>query len=108
MAAEKDVSLEDFYSKYTRTKGRGRRKYFELREVKSSSGMDCIFLDRQQVPGKAVCSLYDARPTQCKSWPFWPELLESEDSWKNAKSGCPGIGKGTLYSQALIEGELRR
>eukprot|EP00961_Rhodomonas_salina_P046921 629705-Rhodomonas_salina.2 len=29
--------------------------------------------------GKAICSLYEARPKQCRTWPFWPENLASPE-----------------------------
>jgi uncharacterized protein len=107
MAAQVKLNTEDFYSKYTRRRGRGNRAYFELKEVRTDSGaMDCVFLDRSKIPGKAICSLYGARPGQCRTWPFWPELLESEKAWKDAKlgpEGCPGLGKGAIvpYEEIL-------
>ena len=36
----------------------------------------CVFLDPL---GK--CGIYDVRPVQCSTYPFWPSLLESEDDW---------------------------
>ena len=32
-------------------------------------------------PGRAVCSIYRARPAQCRTWPFWPENLLSKRDW---------------------------
>ena len=58
-------------------------------------------MDRTKIKGKAVCSLYEARPMQCRTWPFWPELLDSQISWKEAKSGkdgCPGLDNGKSFS----------
>ena len=40
-------------------------------------GGDCIFWDKQ-----AGCTVYDARPVQCRTWPFWPENI--------ATAGRPG------------------
>jgi uncharacterized protein len=112
MAAQLQITTEDFYSKYTRRRGRSSKAYFELKEVRTLSGaMDCIFLDREKIRGKAICSLYGARPNQCRTWPFWPELLENEAAWKNAKlgpEGCPGIGKGTVvpYEEIIRQRDL--
>jgi Fe-S-cluster containining protein len=108
MASAKKMSLDDFYVKFTRLKGRGNKKYYELIETKSPFGMDCVFLDREAIPGKAICSLYSARPQQCKTWPFWPEIIEDKKSWNDAKSGCPGIGKGTVYPYEFIIDELNK
>lgn len=112
MAAKVEMSTQDFYSKFTRRRGRGSKAYFELKEVRTDTGaMDCIFLDRSKIPGKATCSLYGARPGQCRTWPFWPELLESEKTWKNGKvgpEGCPGIGKGAVvpYEEIIRQRDL--
>jgi Fe-S-cluster containining protein len=83
-----------FREKYARRIGRR----WSLIERKTEHGYDCVFLDRSSVPGKAVCSVYQARPTQCRTWPFWPENLESSDAWDQAKQGtpCPGMNRGTL------------
>jgi len=61
---------------------------------------DCIFLENNR------CSVYDARPRQCRTWPFWPENMKRR-VWENEIAPfCPGIGKGRLYSAAAIEAIL--
>jgi Fe-S-cluster containining protein len=42
------------------------------------------------------CSVHAAKPTQCATFPFWPELLDSRKEWHQAGRLCPGIGKGEL------------
>jgi uncharacterized protein len=42
------------------------------------------------------CSIHPAKPTQCKTFPFWPELLEKPAEWRRTARYCPGIGKGPL------------
>jgi uncharacterized protein len=42
------------------------------------------------------CSIHPAKPTQCRVFPFWPELLESRREWKKTARYCPGMGKGPL------------
>ncbi len=42
------------------------------------------------------CSIHPAKPTQCRTFPFWPELVENPHAWKIASRFCPGIGKGPL------------
>jgi len=104
MALKLKVSLPDFYQLYTRKQGRGANAWRELKEVKvegKRGWYDCVFLDRVSVPGKALCKLYEERPTQCKTWPFWPDILETPKSWELAgkgAEGCAGIGKGELIS----------
>ncbi|KAL7552282.1 hypothetical protein ACHAWF_015515 [Thalassiosira exigua] len=52
----------------------------------------CIFLDPL---GK--CSIYDVRPVQCSTYPFWPSLLRNKDAWEE-ESAVPddvAIEKGS-------------
>jgi uncharacterized protein len=42
------------------------------------------------------CSIHPAKPTQCRTFPFWPELVENREEWDHAGRFCPGIGKGRL------------
>ncbi len=56
------------------------------------------------------CGVYAARPTQCRTWPFWPENM-SQAAWNEAARTCPGMGQGRLYSPAEVRrlvGETRR
>lgn len=72
--------------------------WFHLRESKD----DCRFLDGKR------CSVYEARPTQCRTWPFWPEHM-SPRAWKReVVSLCPGVGKGRLYSKEEITEIVRQ
>jgi Fe-S-cluster containining protein len=48
----------------------------------------------------AGCSIHPAKPTQCRIFPFWPELVESRREWKKTARYCPGIGKGPLIQIA--------
>ena len=92
MADRLGVDKSTFYRKYAR-KLRGR---WSLIEQKTEHGYDCIFLDRKSEPGKALCSIYDARPAQCRTWPFWPENLTTPQAWEDAKrqTPCPGMDSG--------------
>jgi Fe-S-cluster containining protein len=42
------------------------------------------------------CSIHPAKPTQCRTFPFWPELVKKPAAWKSTARYCPGIGKGPL------------
>ena len=52
----------------------------------------CIYLSADK-----KCTVYESRPVQCKSYPFWPENLRSERSWKRTIEECTG-----LYSEDAI------
>lgn len=93
LARRLDLSERDFLDRYTHQTPAGR----SLRERRTPHGHDCIFLDRTTVPGKAICAVYEQRPAQCRTWPFWPDNLRSPDHWHHATHTCPGINQGTLY-----------
>ena len=70
-------------------------------------GDKCTFLDdvTQQ------CSVYQARPTQCRTFPFWGEMVNGSRFTKEASDLCEGIGRGRLYSigeaeDLMLEREL--
>jgi Fe-S-cluster containining protein len=94
MAATLGLDVDAFYRKFARRIG----ERWSLIERNTEHGYDCIFLDRTSIKGKAVCALYDARPTQCRTWPFWPENLETPRAWKSTKlaTPCPGMDRGKL------------
>lgn len=48
------------------------------------------------------CGIFEARPKQCRSYPFWPELMDLKD-WLAEKAFCPGIDGGRLYSRKEVE-----
>ena len=92
LAASLGMSVPAFLRQYARRLN-GR---WSLQERRTEHGLDCIFLDRETLPGKAVCSVYETRPAQCSAWPFWKENLASPEAWESArrKTPCPGIGCG--------------
>jgi Fe-S-cluster containining protein len=100
MAEKLGLDEAAFLERYTRRIGVRR----SLIERRTEFGHDCIFLDRSTRPGKAICGLYEARPMQCRTWPFWPENLESATAWTEVKerTPCPGMNKGTLHSLVTI------
>jgi Fe-S-cluster containining protein len=69
---------------------------YALRDVTA----DCVFLDQ------GTCSVYEARPTQCRTWPFWPENMQRRIWQQEIATFCPGVGKGRLYSRREIEALL--
>ncbi|HSX12126.1 MAG TPA: YkgJ family cysteine cluster protein [Rhabdochlamydiaceae bacterium] len=72
-------SKEEFIRTYTRQVN-GR---LSLKEFPKS--YDCIFLRGKQ------CLLYGSRPKQCRTFPFWPENVESKKNWEETAKRCEGI-----------------
>jgi Fe-S-cluster containining protein len=64
-------------------------------------GDACPFLDGSR------CSVYPARPRQCRVFPFWKESLRSRDAWEALGTFCPGIGQGDLISVESIRSRAR-
>jgi len=53
------------------------------------------------------CGVYEARPAQCRTWPFWPENMKAKNWTKEVASFCPGVGKGKLYGADEIRELLK-
>ncbi|MEI6970825.1 MAG: YkgJ family cysteine cluster protein [bacterium] len=69
--------------------------YSEAR-LREKPGCDCIFLvDRR-------CSIYDVRPEQCRTYPFWLGFLRSREAWEREAAECPGMGRGKLFTMEEI------
>ena len=57
------------------------------------------------------CSIHPAKPTQCRLYPFWPEIVEGAREWEEAGKMCPGIGKGGLIqigTACEVASEMKR
>jgi uncharacterized protein len=91
------MTPEEFERRYVyRTKNRLR-----LRVPRASQ---CFFLRPDG------CSIHAVKPTQCRIFPYWPELLEDAKEWHKTAAYCPGIGKGELVQIEVAQaqaGEMR-
>lgn len=89
LASHFKIPLSEFTARYTiKTDGLYELKYADK---------DCPFLKDNR------CNVYEARPWQCRTWPFWPENLNSSVWNEEIAPYCPGIGKGRLYTSEEIE-----
>jgi uncharacterized protein len=70
---------------------------FRQLSLAEQSNKDCIFWR------EGSCSVYEFRPLQCRSFPFWSHQLVSEESWRESGKECPGIGVGRLHDREEIE-----
>lgn len=86
MAQYLGLDITDFYQRYVQ-KALGR---FTLGEVRNGRNYDCVFL-KETDEGKRVCSVYPVRPTQCRTWPFWPSNTKSRRAWEASAKTCPGM-----------------
>jgi hypothetical protein len=62
---------------------------------------DCVFW------ADGGCTIYGARPLQCRSFPFWHEFVHEKARWEKLARSCPGIGQGPVHPAEEIRGWLR-
>lgn len=95
MAKQLEMTLAAFTKKHCdRSDG-----FFHLKEDPQNT--DCAFLKNKK------CQIYEARPTQCRTWPFWPDTLPAKAWNKEVITFCPGVGKGSLISADKIQIQLQ-
>lgn len=95
IAVARGVSADEVTAMFTRPAHRGRT----LREKPNG---DCIFFERD-----LGCTIYDVRPRQCRTWPFWESNVKTPEAWERAKNVCPGAGKGELIPAEEITRRLK-
>lgn len=95
MAQHLGLTLAAFTRKYCqRSNG-----FFHLKE--DGKNPDCLFLKDKR------CSIYEARPVQCRTWPFWPDVMNAKTWKKEVVTFCPGVGKGPVIPEAKIRAALK-
>ena len=93
------VGREEFLRLYCRCVPFGPVNRISLKELPN---LDCIFWE------KGGCSVYESRPLQCRSFPFWSGCVASRAEWELHAKQCPGIGKGALHPRREIEAWLNQ
>jgi len=74
-----------------------RMKLSPLAKALNKKG-HCILLNKQ-----GHCSVYPVRPMQCRTYPFWPEILKDEEKWNAEINRCEGIHQGNEVPIEHIE-----
>jgi Fe-S-cluster containining protein len=57
----------------------------------------CVFLDT-----RGACTVYPVRPLQCRTYPFWPEIVCRQTDWRRESRRCEGIDRGAEVPVARI------
>jgi len=91
LARRLELSPDEFRAGYTR---RLRGGDLSLRERRN---YDCVLYE----PGVG-CSVYEDRPRQCRTYPFWRGNPHSKESWEEEATHCPGIGEGGLWGDERL------
>ncbi len=73
---------------------------FSRLSLKEKENCDCIFWK------DGGCTIYEYRPLQCRTYPFWEPFLQSREDWESVAGECPGVNRGRLYSRNEIDAFL--
>lgn len=91
LAQRLGVTQDEFRERFTRL---FRKDIVILTEKEN---YECVFYD--QAVG---CTVYEDRPTQCRTWPFWEITVLSPRTWSETSATCPGINQGILHDAEFI------
>jgi Fe-S-cluster containining protein len=87
LARQREMTVTDFERQYVRQIG-ARKSLVEY------PNGDCVFFDGV---GRK-CTVYESRPRQCRTWPFWHSNVKTPEAWARTCEVCPGSGKGPLVT----------
>lgn len=93
LAAALGMSLRAFRRTWTRKEGEDT--------ILKIDGDACPFLDGTR------CGVYEGRPVQCRTFPFWKENLRTRGTWESLRRFCPGIGAGERHTLVQIRTHLK-
>ncbi len=91
LAEFRGETRDEFGRKFLRRVGNG------ISLIERPNG-DCIFWDHTT----RGCSVYSARPVQCRTWPFWPDNIATPEDWEEVVRVCPGSGQGQMFTVEQI------
>lgn len=85
-----------------------RRRYLTRLEDGNGYGIAlrdgrCVFLGAD-----LRCRVYAVRPEQCRTYPFWPEVVVSQRAWRAEAKRCEGIGRGDVVPLERVTRLLHR
>lgn len=89
IAVHLDITYEVFLETYTENSD-------GFITLKSPNDGPCVFYEKG-------CSIYSVRPTQCRTFPFWPDILKSKKRWDHESTLCCGMDKGKEWSEKEID-----
>lgn len=95
IAARLNLPLDEFKAKYVHQVG----VRYSLKERKNG---DCLLLDEKT----RKCTVYEDRPRQCKTWPFWESNVRTPATWAETCEACPGCNRGELVPLEGIREQL--
>jgi Fe-S-cluster containining protein len=94
LAEELGMEVERFEREYV-------RKIGVRKSLKEYRNGDCYLFDGTT----RKCTVYESRPRQCRTWPFWDSNIRTPEAWAATCEVCPGSGAGKLYQLEEIESQ---
>ncbi len=94
MLAATGAPFREFFTLYLRIVSIG---FFSRLSLREKSNYDCIFWEN------GGCRVYEHRPLQCRSYPFWSAIVSSRKNWEEQKLSCPGIDTGPRHAPPEID-----
>jgi len=76
-----ELNVEDFAKIYLKKAG---HRYSLVEKKIGENNYACIFFDEEL----KRCNIYDVRPMQCRTFPFWEQYKGDEDE---VRAECPGV-----------------
>jgi Fe-S-cluster containining protein len=95
IAAQLDAPVAEVRDRFSRAVG-------DKRSLRERPNGDCVFYDRAK-----GCTVYAARPRQCRTWPFWEHNVRTPEAWEETCNVCPGSGRGDLIPAEEITRRIR-
>jgi len=95
LAQHLQMPKEEFLKQYTHNVD----GYFSL--IDAADTQACIFLKEEK------CSVYEARPIQCRTFPWWLHNLRSPKEWQETAKRCEGIGHPDAPIVSAVEIETQ-
>ena len=86
MATELNIDITTFIQRYV------QKKEGWLTIANQNFRKNCFLNDKNE------CRIYNCRPKQCKTYPNWPEIWKSEDSFFQELLLCPALKKAYIDS----------
>jgi Fe-S-cluster containining protein len=81
------------------TKKIGRRRSL----INAGLSDRCIFLGPDN-----RCNIHDAKPAQCRTFPFWKSNVAHPEAWVETARSCEGIGQGELIPVEEITRRIKK
>ncbi len=103
LAEAQKLDEATFRVRFTLRVWRNGQHLTSLKDQPGSRGRECVFF--QNGTG---CTVYDQRPQQCRTWPFWRRIIATPGDWREASRECPGMGKGPMIPAIQIQETARQ